>query len=97
ALPQILGALGGSESQYTWVVTAALLTTTATTPSWGKLADLFNKKRLVQIAIVVYVVGSMICGLAQNTPQLIAARAFQGIGTGGLQALVQVVIASMIP
>ena len=97
ALPQIIGALGGTQSQYTWVVTAALLTTTATTPIWGKLADLFNKKALVQIAIVIFVVGSMICGLAQNTPQLIAARAFQGIGMGGLQALVQVVIAAMIP
>jgi EmrB/QacA subfamily drug resistance transporter len=96
ALPKIIGALGGTQSQYTWVVTAALLTTTATTPIWGKLADLFNKKALVQIAIVVFVAGSMICGLAQNTPQLIAARAFQGIGMGGLQALVQVVIAAMI-
>jgi EmrB/QacA subfamily drug resistance transporter len=97
ALPQIIGALHGTQSQYTWVVTAALLTTTAVTPIWGKLADLFSKKALVQIAIVIFVIGSMVCGLAQNTPQLIAARAFQGVGMGGLQALVQVVIAAMIP
>jgi EmrB/QacA subfamily drug resistance transporter len=97
AVPQIIGALGGTQSQYTWVVTASLLTTTATTPIWGKLADLFNKKALVQISITIFVVGSMVCGIAQTTPQLIAARAFQGIGTGGLQALVQVVIAAMIP
>ncbi|WP_329100532.1 MFS transporter [Micromonospora sp. NBC_01699] len=97
ALPQIIGALDGSQSQYTWVVTATLLTATATTPIWGKLADLFNKKSLVQIAIVIFVLGSIVSGVAQSAGQLIAARAFQGIGVGGLQALVQVVIAAMIP
>ncbi|MEH1099618.1 MDR family MFS transporter [Micromonospora sp. CPCC 205561] len=97
ALPQIIGALNGSQTQYTWVVTATLLTATATTPIWGKLADLFNKKLLVQIAIVVFLVGSVVAGFAQSAGQLIAARAFQGIGVGGLQALVQVAIAAMIP
>ncbi|MGW4464926.1 MDR family MFS transporter [Micromonospora sp. NPDC004704] len=97
ALPQIIGALDGSQSQYTWVVTATLLTATATTPIWGKLADLFNKKSLVQVAIVIFVLGSIVSGFAQSAGQLIAARAFQGIGVGGLQALVQVVIAAMIP
>jgi len=97
ALPKIIGALNGSQTQYTWVVTATLLTATATTPIWGKLADLFNKKILVQTAIVIFVVGSIVSGLSQNAGQLIAARAFQGIGVGGLQALVQVVIAAMIP
>jgi EmrB/QacA subfamily drug resistance transporter len=97
ALPQIIGTLGGTQSQYTWVVTAALLSSTAATPIWGKLADLFSKKALVQISIVIFVLGSVLCGLVQNTPQLIAARAFQGLGMGGLQALVQVVIAAMIP
>jgi EmrB/QacA subfamily drug resistance transporter len=97
ALPKIIGALNGSQSQYTWVVTATLLTATATTPVWGKLADLYNKKLLVQAAIVIFVIGSMIAGIAQNAGELIAARAFQGIGVGGLQALVQVVIAAMIP
>src|SRR5919199_1157902 len=96
ALPQIIGALQGSQTQYTWVVTATLLTATASTPIWGKLADLFSKKLLIQIAIVVFVVGSMISGLSQNPGQLIAARAFQGLGVGGLQALVQVAIAAMI-
>jgi EmrB/QacA subfamily drug resistance transporter len=97
ALPKILGALNGTQTQYTWVVTATLLAATATTPIWGKLADLFNKKSLVQVAIVIFVVGSMLAGLSQNAGQLIAARGFQGIGVGGLQALVQVVIAAMIP
>ncbi|MGK5676798.1 MDR family MFS transporter [Micromonospora sp. URMC 106] len=97
ALPKIIGALNGSQTQYTWVVTATLLTATATTPIWGKLADLFNKKLLVQVAIVVFLVGSVLAGFAQTAGQLIAARAFQGIGVGGLQALVQVAIAAMIP
>ena len=97
ALPRILGSLNGSQKQYTWVVTATLLTATATTPIWGKLADLYSKKLLVQIAIVVFVVGSVLAGSAHSAGQLIAARAFQGLGVGGLQALVQVVIAAMIP
>ncbi|WP_250029422.1 MFS transporter [Paractinoplanes maris] len=97
ALPKIIGALEGSQTQYTWVVTATLLTATATTPIWGKLADLFSKKLLVQIAIVIFVLGSVIAGFSQSAGQLISARAFQGIGVGGLQALVQVVIAAMIP
>ncbi|MGW6443164.1 MDR family MFS transporter [Lentzea sp. NPDC055074] len=97
ALPRIIGSLNGTQTQYTWVVTATLLTATATTPIWGKLADLFNKKTLVQAAIVVFVIGSLLAGFAQDTGQLIAARAFQGIGVGGLQSLVQVVIAAIIP
>jgi EmrB/QacA subfamily drug resistance transporter len=97
ALPRILGALNGTQTQYTWVVTATLLTATATTPVWGRLADLFNKKLLVQIAIVIYVCGSLLAGVSQSAGELIAARAFQGIGVGGLQALVQIVIAAMIP
>ncbi|GAA3204465.1 MDR family MFS transporter [Dactylosporangium siamense] len=97
ALPKIIGALNGTQGQYTWVVTATLLTATASTPIWGKLSDLYSKKLLVQISIVIFVVGSIVAGLAQNAGELIAARAFQGIGVGGLQALVQVVIAAMIP
>ncbi|MGW5668776.1 MDR family MFS transporter [Micromonospora sp. NPDC003776] len=97
ALPKIIGALNGSQTQYTWVVTATLLTATATTPIWGKLADLFSKKILIQVAILVFLAGSVTAGFAQNAGQLIGARAFQGIGVGGLQALVQVAIAAMIP
>ncbi|RKN14973.1 MFS transporter [Micromonospora musae] len=97
ALPKIIGALNGSQTQYTWVVTATLLTATATTPIWGKLADLFSKKLLIQLAIVVFLLGSVVAGFSQSAGQLIASRAFQGIGVGGLQALVQVAIAAMIP
>ncbi|MEV4099596.1 MDR family MFS transporter [Nonomuraea sp. NPDC049649] len=96
ALPEIIGALKGTQSQYTWVVTASLLTATASTPIWGRLADLFSKKLLLQIAIVIFMVTSLACGFAQNTGQLIAFRALQGLGMGALQILVQVVIAAMI-
>jgi len=97
ALPLIIGSLNGSQTQYTWVVTATLLTATASTPIWGKLADLFNKKTLVQVAIGIFVLGSVASGFAQDAEQLIGARAIQGLGVGGLQALVQVVIAAIIP
>jgi EmrB/QacA subfamily drug resistance transporter len=97
ALPKIIGSLNGSQTQYTWVVTATLLTATASTPIWGKLSDLYSKKVLVQVAIVVFVLGSIVAGFAQTAGQLIAARAFQGLGMGGVQALVQVAIAAMIP
>ncbi|MFI7611382.1 MDR family MFS transporter [Nonomuraea terrae] len=96
ALPQIIGALDGTQSQYTWVVTASLLASTASTPIWGKLADLFDKKLLLQIAIVIFMVASLACGFAQNTGQLIAFRAVQGLGMGALQILTQVVLAAMI-
>ena len=96
ALPRILADLGGSQSQYTWVVTAMLLTSTASTPIWGKLSDLFSKKLLYQIAITVFTLGSVLGGFAQSMPMLIGFRAVQGIGMGGLQALIQVVIAAMV-
>ncbi|GHF68794.1 EmrB/QacA subfamily drug resistance transporter [Amycolatopsis bartoniae] len=96
ALPTILADLNGSQSQYTWVVTATLLASTASTPIWGKLSDLFSKKMLYQLAIVIYTAGSVLGGISQSMPELIAFRAVQGLGLGGLQALVQVVIAAMI-
>lgn len=96
ALPRIVTDLHGSQSGYTWVVVATLLTMTASTPVWGKLADQFNKKVLVQSALVVYVAGSLIAATAPSMGVLIGARAVQGLGVGGLTALVQVVIASMV-
>ncbi|MGW3949540.1 MFS transporter [Streptomyces sp. NPDC004752] len=97
ALPKIIGAVHGSQTQYTWVVTATLLTTTVTTPIWGKLADLVSKKALVQTAIAVFMLGALASGISQTAGQLIAARALQGIGVGGVQALVQIALAAMIP
>ncbi|MGW0698052.1 MDR family MFS transporter [Streptomyces sp. NPDC002867] len=96
ALPEIISDLGGGQSAYTWVVTASLLAMTATTPLWGKLADLFSKKLLVQISLIIYVLGSVVAGLSQNAGMLIACRVVQGIGVGGLSALAQIVMAAMI-
>lgn len=96
ALPTIITDLGGSQTGYTWVVVSTMLAMTATTPIWGKLADLFDKKLLVQTALVIFSVGSLIAGFAQSMEVLISARVVQGLGVGGLTALVQVVIASMV-
>ncbi|MFJ4851758.1 MULTISPECIES: MFS transporter [unclassified Streptomyces] len=96
ALPRIITSLHGGQSAYTWVVTATLLASTATTPLWGKLADLFSKKLLVQLALVIYVAGSLVAGLSQNAGMLIACRVVQGVGVGGLVALTQVIMAAMI-
>lgn len=96
ALPHIVSDLGGGQSAYTWVVTASLLAMTATTPLWGKLSDLFSKKLLVQVALIIYVAGSIVAGLSVNSEMLIACRVFQGIGVGGLSALAQIVMAAMI-
>ncbi|MGC4951193.1 MFS transporter [Streptomyces sp. DT224] len=96
ALPEIISDLGGGQSAYTWVVTASLLAMTATTPLWGKLSDLFSKKLLVQIALVIYVAGSVVAGLSTSSGMLIVCRVVQGIGVGGLSALAQIVMAAMI-
>ncbi|MER6101220.1 MFS transporter [Streptomyces sp. NPDC001832] len=96
ALPEIISDLGGGQSAYTWVVTASLLAMTATTPLWGKLSDLFSKKLLVQIALIIYVAGSIVAGLSTSSGMLIACRVVQGIGIGGLSALAQIVMAAMI-
>jgi len=96
SLPRIVSELNGSGSSYTWVVTATLLTTTITTPIWGKLADMTNRKLLIQLALVVAVLSSAAAGLSQNVGELILFRAFQGIGAGGLTALGTVLIADIV-
>ncbi len=96
ALPAIVTDLRGSQTGYTWVVVATLLAMTASTPVWGKLADLFSKKLLVQTALVIFSIGSLVAGFAPSMEVLIGARVVQGLGVGGLTALVQVVIASMV-
>ncbi|MFG1708399.1 MFS transporter [Nonomuraea sp. M3C6] len=96
ALPTIISDLHATETTYTWVITAELLATTVTTPIWGKLADLVSKKVLVQLGLIIYVVGSALGGLAQDPAMLISARVIQGLGVGGLTALVQVIMAAMI-
>lgn len=96
ALPRILADIGGGQSAYTWVVTASLLAVTATTPIWGKLSDLFDKKLLIQLALVIYVIGSIVAGFSTSPGMLIACRLVQGVGAGGLSALTQVIMAAMI-
>ena len=96
ALPEIIGDLGGSQSSYTWVVTSTLLALTVTTPIWGKLSDLFDRKLLVQTGLVIYVGGSILAGLSTSTGWLIACRVLQGVGVGGLTALVQVILSDLV-
>ncbi|WP_157101252.1 MDR family MFS transporter [Nocardia shimofusensis] len=96
ALPTIIGDLQGSQTAYAWVITTALLANAASTPIWGKLADLFNKKLLVQSSIVIFVAGSVLAGCAHNVDLLLVARVIQGIGMGGLTALVVAIIGSIV-
>ncbi|QCO97160.1 MFS transporter [Arthrobacter sp. 24S4-2] len=97
ALPTIMSELKGTQTDFAWVITAALLANAATTPIWGKLADLFNKKLLVQLSIVIFVAGSVMAGLSETIPLLLTARVIQGIAMGGLTALAQAIIGSIIP
>ncbi|MDN5892569.1 MAG: MFS transporter [Nocardioides sp.] len=97
ALPTIIGDLQGTQTSYTWVVTASLLAMTVSSPIWSKLSDLFDKKRLVQLAGLVFLVGSLCAGFAQNVPELLAARGLQGLGMGGIVALTQAIMGSIIP
>lgn len=96
SLPVIVHDLGGDQAAFTWVITATLLTTAISTPIWGKLADLFNRKVLIQIAIVIFVLATAAAGFSQDTAMLIACRAVQGVGAGGLAALSQVIMADII-
>lgn len=95
ALPTIVSDLGGLE-HLSWVVTAYLLASTAATPLWGKLGDQYGRKRLFQIAIVIFLVGSALCGAAQNMPQLIGFRALQGLGGGGLIVLSMAIVGDVV-
>ncbi|WP_436762392.1 MDR family MFS transporter [Streptosporangium sp. V21-05] len=95
ALPTIVGTLGGQE-QLAWVASATLLTMTASTPIWGKLSDLYGRKLMFQVALVVFVLSSIAAGFSQDMGQLIAARALQGIGAGGLAALPQIILGDVV-
>ncbi|WP_229913968.1 MDR family MFS transporter [Streptomyces capitiformicae] len=96
ALPTIVSDLGGLE-HLSWVVTAYLLAATAATPLWGKLGDQYGRKRLFQTAIVIFLIGSALCGMAQNMPQLIGFRAVQGLGGGGLMVLSMAIVGDLVP
>ncbi|MFD5003275.1 DHA2 family efflux MFS transporter permease subunit [Streptomyces mutabilis] len=95
ALPTIVSDLGGME-HLSWVVTAYMLAATAATPLWGKLGDQYGRKRLFQIAIGIFLVGSALCGIAQSMPELIAFRALQGLGGGGLMVLSMAIVGDLV-
>ncbi|MFE3719848.1 MDR family MFS transporter [Streptomyces cyaneofuscatus] len=95
ALPTIVSELGGLD-HLSWVVTAYLLAATAATPLWGKLGDQYGRKKLFQTAIVIFLIGSALCGMAQNMPQLIGFRALQGLGGGGLMVLSMAIVGDIV-
>lgn len=96
SLPVIVSDLNGSQTSYTWVVTATLLATTISTPIWGKLADLGNRKLLLQISLAIFVLASAAAGFSQTTSFLIAMRVIQGLAGGGVGALAQIVMADFL-
>jgi EmrB/QacA subfamily drug resistance transporter len=96
ALPTIVGDLGGLD-RLSWVTSAFLLAQTAATPVYGKLGDLYGRKRILQSAVVLFLVGSALCGQAHSMTELIAFRAVQGLGAGGLIVLTQAVIGDIVP
>jgi EmrB/QacA subfamily drug resistance transporter len=96
ALPRVVSDLGGI-AQYSWVFTAYMLASTVTVPLYGKLGDVYGRKPLFIIAIVIFLVGSALCGLAQNMTQLVLFRGVQGLGAGGLFPLALAVVGSIVP
>ena len=96
ALPRIIAELEGNQTQYTWVVTSTLLASTAATPIFSKLGDLFDKKRLMLVGLVVFAAGSLLSGMAQSANMLIGFRVLQGIGLGATQAMTMLIIATII-
>lgn len=83
-------------SHLSWVITAYLLTSTATQPLYGKMSDLYGRKKIFTVAIVLFLIGSALCGLSQNLTELIAFRAVQGLGAGGLMSLAMAIIGDMV-
>lgn len=95
ALPTIVGELGDVQN-LSWVVTSYLLATTVSTPLYGKISDLYGRKIVFQAAIVIFLVGSILCGISQNLTQLIAFRGLQGVGGGGLMAMAFAIIGDIL-
>src|SRR6185436_8273807 len=91
-----VGDLGGLD-HLSWVVTAYLLTATASTPLYGKISDLYGRRPVFMFAIIVFLIGSALAGLSQNMGELILFRAIQGLGAGGLMALVFAIIGDVVP
>ena len=96
ALPRIVGDLGGM-AHLSWVVTAYVLASTATMPLYGKLADQYGRRPMIFTALLTFLLGSVLCGLAQNMTELIIFRAIQGLGAGGFMPLAQIIIGDIVP
>ena len=96
ALPTVVGELGGL-NHLAWVVTAYLLAQTVVTPLYGKLGDLYGRKRIMQGAIVIFLIGSALCGMSRTMTQLIIYRAIQGLGGGGLMVTTQAIVGDIVP
>lgn len=96
ALPTIVGELGGLD-RLSWIVTAYMLASTLVVPLYGKFGDLFGRKTVLQISVILFLIGSVLCGMAQTMPQLILTRALQGLGGGGLMVVSMAAVADVIP
>lgn len=96
SMPRIIADIGGTQATFTWVVMATSLTSAISTPIWGKLADLTNKKVLLQLALIIFTLGSVFAGMAHDATWLISFRAIQGLGVGGLGVLGQIVLAEIL-
>ena len=96
ALPRVVSDLGGLSS-YSWVFTAYMLASTVTVPLYGKLGDIHGRRPLLLLAIGIFLVGSALCGLSQNMPELVVFRAIQGVGAGGLMSLALATIGNIVP
>jgi EmrB/QacA subfamily drug resistance transporter len=96
ALPRIAADLHGL-NKLSWVATAYLLTSAITTPLYGKISDLLGRKKIFQTAIVIFLIGSVLCGVSQTMNELVIARALQGVGAGGLMSLVLAIVGDIIP
>lgn len=96
ALPRIASDLNGL-SKYSWVATAYLLTSAVSTPLYGKIGDMFGRKKIMQTAIVIFLLGSILCGIAQTMNQLIIFRGLQGLGAGGLMVLAMAIVGDVVP
>src|SRR4051812_886003 len=96
AMPTIVGDLGGV-GDVSWVVTAYLLTATASTPLYGRISDMYGRKPVFVTAVLIFLLGSVLAGAAQNMGELVATRAVQGLGGGGLMALAMAVVADIVP
>jgi len=95
ALPTIASYFQASEADYTWIGSAYLLAAAASTPTWGKISDIFGRKPIVLVANIVFFGGSLICALAINVKMLLGGRVIQGIGGGGLIILVNICISDL--